>query len=117
LLLKLVPNDQTNLLVFGLGLHGLFVNAVNCTLYAASAFLYPTYIRATGTATALAVGRFGAILSSFTGAALIAYSGASAFLTFLGLAMIVVASALVALRTHIPASQRSTLKVSTAPAR
>jgi AAHS family 4-hydroxybenzoate transporter-like MFS transporter len=117
LLLKLVPNDQTNLLVFGLGLHGLFVNAVNCTLYAASAFLYPTYIRATGTATALAVGRFGAILSSFTGAALIAYSGPSAFLTFLGLAMIAVASALAVLRTHIPASLPSTLKVGTAPGR
>ena len=91
----------TTLIVVTFGLHGLFVNAVNCTLYAVSAFLYPTDIRATGTATALAVGRLGAILSAFVGAALITAGGASAFLNALGLAMIVVVVALGSLRHHI----------------
>lgn len=32
LLIKVVPNDQPTLMMVGFGLHGLFVNAVNCTL-------------------------------------------------------------------------------------
>ena len=100
-LLKLTPHDQTTLILLGFGLHGLFVNAVNCTLYAVSAFLYPTAIRTTGTATALAVGRLGAILSAFTGAALITAGGGSAYLTALGAALVVVTVGLAALRHHI----------------
>ena len=50
-----------------LGLHGFFVNAVQSTLYAVAAFAYPTGIRATGTASALAFGRLGAVLSAFVG--------------------------------------------------
>ena len=41
-----VPKAETTLLIIGFGLHGLFVNAVQSTLYAVSAFLYPTLIRA-----------------------------------------------------------------------
>lgn len=104
LALKLVPNDQTALLIAGLGLHGLFVNAVNSTLYAVSAFLYPTEIRARGTATALAVGRFGAIFSSFAGAAVLTAGGSSGFLTALGASMVLVGVALLVLRKHIGAN-------------
>lgn len=104
LALKFVPNDQTALLIAGLGLHGLFVNAVNSTLYAVSAFLYPTEIRARGTATALGVGRFGAIFSSFAGAAVLTAGGSSGFLTALGASMLLVAVALLALRRHIAAN-------------
>jgi AAHS family 4-hydroxybenzoate transporter-like MFS transporter len=110
LLLKVVPNDEPMLMMIGFGLHGLFVNAVNCTLYAVSAFLYPTDIRATGTATALSVGRLGAILSSFVGAAVITAGGASAFLTALGLAMLVVAVGLAVLRNHIAPTARIGLR-------
>jgi AAHS family 4-hydroxybenzoate transporter-like MFS transporter len=107
LLLRLVPTSDTTLIVAAFGLHGLFVNAVNCTLYAVSAFLYPTEIRATGTATALGIGRLGAILSAFVGAALITVGGASAYLNALGLAMIVVTIALATLRHHIaPVTRR-----------
>lgn len=107
LLLRVVSTQNTTLIVAMFGLHGLFVNAVNCTLYAVSAFLYPTDIRATATATALGVGRLGAILSAFVGAALITAGGPSAFLNALGLAMVVVTIALATLRHHIaPAVQR-----------
>ena len=102
--LKLVPSDQTTLLVVGFGLHGLFVNAVNSTLYAVSAFLYPTDIRARGTASALGFGRFGAILSAFAGAALITAGGASAYLNALGFSMLAVVVALAVLRRHIKAN-------------
>ena len=101
LLIKLVPHEQTTLIMLAFGLHGLFVNAVNCTLYAVSAFVYPTAIRATGTATALAVGRLGAILSAFTGAALITIGGGSLFQNALAVAMLLVLVGLGTLRHHI----------------
>ena len=44
---------HTGWLIVGLGLHGLFVNAVQSTMYALCAYIYPTAVRATGTASAL----------------------------------------------------------------
>lgn len=95
------PQD-TNLLIFGFGVHGLFVNAVQSTMYALCAFMYPTSVRATGTASALAFGRLGAILSAFAGAAVITASGATAYLTLLGTAMFFVLIALLVVKRHIP---------------
>ena len=94
--------DHTSLLIVGLGVHGLFVNAVQSTMYALCAYVYPTAVRATGTASALAFGRFGAILSAFAGAVVITSGGASAYLMMLGGAMILVFVALAAVRRHIP---------------
>ena len=94
--------QDTNLFIAGIGLHGLFVNAVQCSLYALCAFVYPTLVRATGTASALAFGRLGAILSSFAGAAVITAGGAHAYLTLLGSAMVVTLVAMLVVRRHIP---------------
>ena len=94
--------QDPNLLISGLGVHGLFVNATQSTLFAVSAHAYPTAVRATGTASALAFGRLGAILSAFAGAAAIAAGGASAYLTLLGAAMTGVLTALLVLQRHIP---------------
>ena len=95
-------SQNTNLLIFGLGVHGLFVNAVQSTMFALCAYVYPTAVRATGTASALAIGRLGAILSAFAGAAVITAGGASAYLTMLGSAMILVLVALMVVERHIP---------------
>jgi AAHS family 4-hydroxybenzoate transporter-like MFS transporter len=97
---------NTQLLILGLGLHGLFVNAVQSTMYALCAYVYPTNVRATGTATALAFGRFGAILSSFAGAAVITAGGAAAYLTLLGTAMVLALVGLMCVRRHIPGLAR-----------
>ena len=94
--------DNSSLLIFGLGVHGLFATAVQSVMYALCAYVYPTVVRATGTAAALSVGRFGAILSSFAGAAVITADGATAYLTLLGGSMIVVQFALLIVRNHIP---------------
>jgi AAHS family 4-hydroxybenzoate transporter-like MFS transporter len=93
---------DTNLLIFGFGVHGMFVNAVQSTMYALCAFMYPTSVRATGTASALAFGRLGAILSAFAGAAVITAGGAMAYLTLLGSAMVFAMIALLIVRRHIP---------------
>jgi AAHS family 4-hydroxybenzoate transporter-like MFS transporter len=66
------------------------------------AYVYPTLMRATGTASALAFGRLGAILSSFAGAAVITAGGAHAYLTLLGSAMVVTLFAMLIMRRHIP---------------
>jgi AAHS family 4-hydroxybenzoate transporter-like MFS transporter len=94
--------QHTALLIVGLGLHGLFVNAVQSTMYALCAYVYPTSVRATGTASALAFGRVGAILSAFAGAAVITAGGASGYLLMLGSAMVIVLIALAVVRRHIP---------------
>ncbi|SOZ34832.1 MFS transporter [Cupriavidus neocaledonicus] len=94
--------QDTNLLIFGFGVHGMFVNAVQSTMYALCAFMYPTSVRATGTASALAFGRLGAILSAFSGAAVITAGGAMAYLALLGTAMVFAMVALLVVRRHIP---------------
>jgi AAHS family 4-hydroxybenzoate transporter-like MFS transporter len=103
MILGVGATQHTGLLIAGLGLHGLFVNAVQSTLYALCAYVYPTSVRATGTASALAFGRVGAILSAFAGAAVITAGGAFAYLLMLGAAMAAVLIALALVRRHIPA--------------
>jgi AAHS family 4-hydroxybenzoate transporter-like MFS transporter len=96
------PVGNTSLLIVGLGLHGLFVNAAQTTMFALSAHVYPTNVRATGTASAMAFGRLGAILSAFAGAAVISAGGAGAYFGLLGIAMSGVMVALMLVRNHIP---------------
>jgi MFS transporter, AAHS family, 4-hydroxybenzoate transporter len=97
---------DTGLLILGFGLHGLLVNAVQSTMFALSAYMYPTAVRATGTASALAFGRVGAIVSAFAGAAVITLGGGSGYLTMLGLAMVGTLVALAVIRRHIPPLSR-----------
>ena len=89
-------------LIAGFAVHGFFVNAVQVSLYALCAHVYPTDIRATGTATALAFGRGGGVLSAFIGAAVITQGGPSGYLGLLGGSMAAAGLALLAVRRHIP---------------
>ncbi|MGF6260763.1 MFS family permease [Paraburkholderia youngii] len=110
MLLGVSATQHTALMIVGLGLHGLFVNAVQSTMYALCAYVYPTGVRATGTASALAVGRVGAILSAFAGAAVITAGGASGYLLMLGIAMVIVLIALAVVRRHIPRRGAATVR-------
>lgn len=104
--LRHVDVSHTATLVTGLALHGFFVNAVQSTMYAVCAYVYPTRIRATGTASALAFGRIGAIVSAFAGSAIIGAGGASAFFGLLLAAMAGAAVALMVVAHHIPHPDR-----------
>ncbi len=97
-------NTETFLL--GLGVHGLFMNALQTTSYALCAHLYPTFMRATGTASALSFGRLGAILSSFVGASVITAGGANAYLNLLGGSMIISLVGLALVKNHIPRNEK-----------
>jgi AAHS family 4-hydroxybenzoate transporter-like MFS transporter len=89
------PADTTRLMVL-LFLEGGFNNAAQTNLYALSAQVYPTQVRATGVGATAGVGRSGAIVSSFLGALALASGSASYFgmvaatmaLTFVGLAIV-----------------------------
>ena len=96
---------DTNTFLWGLGFHGLFVTALQCALFALCAHLYPTLIRTTGAASAMAFGRVGAFVSSFAGAAMITAGGASAYLNLLGGSMIVTVLGLAMVRGHIGPKQ------------
>ncbi len=87
--------------LWGLGLHGLFVTALQCAMFALCAHIYPTEIRTTGAATAMAFGRVGAFVSAFAGAAMITAGGSDAYLNLLGGSMLVSMIGLAMLRSHI----------------
>lgn len=89
--------------LLGLGVHGLFITALQCAMFALCAHIYPTLIRATGAASAIAFGRVGAFTSAFAGAAMITAGGASAYLNLLGGSMIVAMLGLAMVRGHIGA--------------
>jgi MFS transporter, AAHS family, 4-hydroxybenzoate transporter len=94
---------RSTLSVIGtIALVGGFTNAVQTTMYALGAQVYPTSMRATGLGTALAIGRMGAVLSSYAGAAALDRGGSLAFFLLIAAAMGVVFVALALLRRHLP---------------
>jgi AAHS family 4-hydroxybenzoate transporter-like MFS transporter len=84
-----------------LALTGGLINAVQTTMYALAAHVYPAAIRATGVGTAVAVGRIGGVASSYAGAYALEY-GASQMFAFIGVTLAIVFAALASVRTHIP---------------
>ncbi len=98
------PAGGHALLIAGIGLNGLFVNAVQTTMYALASHVYPTRVRASGVACAAAVGRVGGIMSSLGGAAII-QSGSGTYLLVLAMATGITFVGLVAVRNHYPSSR------------
>jgi AAHS family 4-hydroxybenzoate transporter-like MFS transporter len=77
------------------------LNAVQTTMYALAANVYPTEIRSTGIGTAVAVGRIGNVLASYTGNFALDIGGPAAYFSSFGIVMIVVFGALAVIRRHI----------------
>ena len=101
----IAPRGDHTLLIAGIGLQGLFVNAVQTTIFALASHVYPTPIRSTGVACAAAAGRVGGIASSLGGAAIIqAVSGS--YLAVLAAAMAVTGVCLAIVRNHCPGNKR-----------
>jgi len=85
-----------------LAITGALINAVQVTMYALAAYIYPTTVRATGIGTASSVGRIGAILSTYAGAWALDLGGNASFFTLVGAAMAAVFVSLALIRRHIP---------------
>ena len=82
-------------------LTGGLLNAVQTTMYALAANVYPTEVRATGVGTAVAVGRIGNVLASYVGAFALDAGGAPAFFSTWAASMAVVFASLAVVRRHI----------------
>ncbi len=100
-LVHIGPGSDHTLLIAGIGLNGLFVNAVQTTLYALASHVYPTRVRASGVACTAAVGRIGGIMSSLGGAAVI-QAGSFGYLMVLAVATAVTFIGLAIVRNHYP---------------
>jgi AAHS family 4-hydroxybenzoate transporter-like MFS transporter len=95
-------------LIVMLGITGGLINAVQTTMYALAAHVYPTAIRATGVGTAVAVGRSGGVLSTYAGAWALEAGGSRAFFALMAVAMTLVAGCLALVERHIPERRRLT---------
>ena len=83
---------------------GALMNAVQATMYALAAHVFPTSIRGTGVGTAVATGRVGNVLASYVASwALVAGGPPLFFATWAG-ALTIVFVALAMIRRHIPRS-------------
>jgi AAHS family 4-hydroxybenzoate transporter-like MFS transporter len=94
-------------IILMLALTGAMINAVQTTMYALAAHVYPTGMRATGVGTAVSFGRSGAILSGYTGPWALDYGGSAGFFGLMAGALIVTLAALGTVTRHVPRSQRA----------
>jgi AAHS family 4-hydroxybenzoate transporter-like MFS transporter len=81
---------------------GGLINAVQTTMYALAAHVFPVGIRATGVGTAVAFGRSGGVLSPYAGDWALESGGASRLFALIAATMTLVFLALAAVRRHIP---------------
>lgn len=103
LALAAMPLDppMTPGLIAMFALTGGLLNAVQTTMYALAAHVYPTEIRGTGVGTAVAVGRIGNVVASYVGAFALDRGGPPAFFTTWAASMAVVLGSLALVRRHI----------------
>lgn len=83
---------------------GAIINAVQVTLYALAAHVYPAAVRATGVGMATSIGRVGTIASAYAGAAALDLGGSRSFFLMIAGTMFAVCLSLAAVRRHVPAN-------------
>jgi AAHS family 4-hydroxybenzoate transporter-like MFS transporter len=87
---------------------GGLINAVQTTMYALAAHVYPTAIRATGVGTAVAFGRIGGVLSPSIGSWALESGGSPRYFGLMAATMVAAFVALAAIRRHIPGAAAAT---------
>lgn len=85
-----------------LSVTGGLINAVQTTMYALAAHVYPDAVRATGVGAAASVGRIGAILSGYLGAWAIDYRGTTSYFGLIGVSMVTTFVCLALVQRHVP---------------
>jgi AAHS family 4-hydroxybenzoate transporter-like MFS transporter len=81
---------------------GGLINAVQTTMYALAANVYPTPMRATGVGASVAFGRLGAIASGYAGPTVLEHGGSASFFAVMAGAMAVSLLGLAMVRRHVP---------------
>jgi AAHS family 4-hydroxybenzoate transporter-like MFS transporter len=92
------------------------LNAVQTTMYALAANVYPTEIRGTGIGTAVAVGRVGNVLASYVGNFALDAGGTAGYFSTFAVTMVIVFGSLALVRRHIEPTSDHTLAGVGAPA-
>jgi AAHS family 4-hydroxybenzoate transporter-like MFS transporter len=92
------------------------LNAVQTTMYALAANVYPTEIRGTGIGTAVAVGRVGNVLASYVGNFALDTGGTAGYFSTFAITMVIVFGSLALVRRHIEPTSDNTLASVGAPA-
>jgi len=92
---------------------GGLVNAVQTTMYALAAHVYPTGIRGTGVGAAVAFGRIGGVAAPYAGSWALESGGASRLFALMAATMTVVFAALASVQNHIPRAHASNLRIPT----
>jgi MFS transporter, AAHS family, 4-hydroxybenzoate transporter len=99
--MRLDPGQPLTTMVMFAATGGL-LNAVQTTMYALAAHVYPTAIRGTGVGTTVAVGRIGNVLASYVGSWALATGGPPLYFSTWAAAMTIVFVSLAVVRRHIP---------------
>jgi AAHS family 4-hydroxybenzoate transporter-like MFS transporter len=86
---------------------GGLINAVQVTMYALAAHIYPSAVRATGVGAAAGLGRVGAILSGYAGAWAIDYRGSASYFALIALTMGATFVSVALVKRHVPMRRRS----------
>jgi MFS transporter, AAHS family, 4-hydroxybenzoate transporter len=109
LILLLIPIHAHGghiLLFTCLGINGLLANAVQTSLYALAAHVYPSSVRASGVAYAATLGRLGGLLISLLGAFII-QAGAATYWYVMAVSMVCAFAGLACIRGHYAAVRRT----------
>jgi AAHS family 4-hydroxybenzoate transporter-like MFS transporter len=94
--------QNTSFLVVMFVITGGLLNAVQTTMYALAAHVYPTDIRSTGVGTAVAVGRIGNVLAVYVGSYALDTGGSSGYFMAVAVLMGLVFASLALVRRHVP---------------
>jgi MFS transporter, AAHS family, 4-hydroxybenzoate transporter len=103
---RLNPQDTLFMMVMFL-LTGGLLNAVQTTMYALAAHVYPTDIRSTGVGTAVAFGRIGNVLAAYVGTFALDRGGPPGYFVSIAVLMAIVFLSLAAVRRHVPRATQS----------
>ena len=108
-----ISTESAGAVLAMLGWTGGLINAVQTTMYALAAHVYPTAVRATGVGTAVAFGRIGGVLSPSVGSWALESGGSSRYFGLMAATMVLAFVALSAIRRHIPGT---TVQAAASPA-
>lgn len=98
--MKLDPQNTGALMLMFI-LTGGLMNAVQTTMYALAANVYPTEIRGTGIGTAVAIGRIGNVLASYIANFALDKGGVPGYFTTFAITMALVFLSLAVIRRHV----------------
>src|SRR5918994_596387 len=98
--------DAFNVVMVMFAVSGALFNAVQATMYALAAHVFPTAIRGTGVGATVAVGRLGNVAASYVGSWALSTGGPPLYFQMWAAAMTMVFICLAIIRRHIQPSER-----------